>query len=338
MKKTLCAIAAILLVSTTALADAVSEELGERVTLQVMTSTREMIRLGIPEGDAVRLTRQMIQNRYKEQEILAAHEVIRQMVRQGLPVKPAMDKAYEGMAKHVGARDTVRAMEKVRLRYLLAYGRAEEILGQVRERSMLGDVIAECLAAGMAEGDVTAIQLRLKTRSRTMTRDQALQLSLQSFMAAREMSRSGAGGTAASGVVCRALERSWSAQDMERLRLTFMSQVRLGNPSGLAARYENQIRNGMNADGLGRHGAGSAQQGSGDGQGRMGSGGSGESGSGAGGAPGSGSSGSGSGGSGGSGGAGGGSGSSGGSGGGNHAGGGSGSGGGGTGRGGHGSH
>jgi hypothetical protein len=272
MKSIFGVIAAILLTAAITRADVVDDGLGDRATLQVRTSTREMIRLGIPEEDAIGLTRQMIRNQYPEQEVLAAHQVIREMVREGLPGKPAMDKAHEGMAKQAGPQNTVRAMEQVRTRYSFAYAQAAQVTGQTSARAELGDTIAEGMAAGMAEGHVAAVTLRLQARQKTMTRDQIHQLARQSFMAAREMARRGAGGSAASGVVCQALERSWGAQDMERLRLTFMNQARLGNPTGLAARYENQIRNGMTADGLGRQGAGSGYQGSMGGQGQQGGG------------------------------------------------------------------
>lgn len=273
MRKTISVIAAALFVATLARADVIDDSLGDRATMQVRTSTREMVRLGMPEDDAIKLTRQMIQNRYQEQEILAAHKVIKEMVQEGLPDKPATDKAFEGMAKKVGAQNTIRAMEQTRSRYAYAYRQARSIAGQTQTTAALGNTIAEGMAAGMTEGDVDAIRLKLQTRQRTMTRDQLHQLSQESFMAAREMARRGAGGTAASEVVCQALQHSWNAQEMERLRHTFMNQARLGNPSGLAARYANQIRNGVGSGALGDTGSGSGGQGSMSGAGGQGSGG-----------------------------------------------------------------
>jgi len=312
MKKAIGMIAVLLFTATLARADVVDDVLGDIATLQVRTSTREMIRLGITEGEAIKLTRQMLQNRYQEQEILAAHKVIREMVREGLPGKPAADKAFEGMAKKVSAQNTIQAMERTRARYAFAYRQARAIGGQTDTDATLGNTIAEGMAAGMTEGDVDTIKLKLQTRQRTMTRDELHQLSRESFMAARDMTRRGAGGKAASEVVCQALDRSWGTPEMTRLRLTFMQQARLENPAGLAARYTNQIRNGVNSEGLGKAGAGSGNQGSmsgsvqqgsdgssgsrgGSGSGEGGSGSSGGSGGSSGGSGGAGSSGSGSG-------------------------------------------
>ena len=271
MKKTISVIAAVLFVAGLARADIIDDSLGDKATQQVRTSTREMVRLGMPQDDVLKLTRQMIQNRYQEQEIMAAHKVIKEMVREGLPDKPAVDKAFEGMAKKVGAQNTIQAMEQTKSRYAYAYRQAKAIAGQTQTAAALGDTIAEGMAAGMTEGDVETIRLRLQTRQRTMTRDQLHQLSRESFMAAREMTRRGVGGASASEVVCQALQHSWNAQEMERLRHTFMSQARLGNPDGLAASYANQIRNGVSSDGLGN--AGSGGQGSMSGAGEQGTGG-----------------------------------------------------------------
>ncbi|HPI92825.1 MAG TPA: hypothetical protein PLT09_05950 [Deltaproteobacteria bacterium] len=273
MKKTVGVIAAILFIATLARADVVDDTLGEKATQQIRTSTKEMIRLGVPEDDALRLTSQMVRNRYREQEILAVHNVVKEMVREGLPGKPAMDKAFEGMAKQVRAQNTIRAMEQTRSRYSYAYRQAGVIAGQDTAAAPLGNIIAEGMAAGMTKADVDAVRLSIQTRQRSMTHDQLHQLSLESYMAAREMTRRGAGGKAASEVVCQALQHSWNVREMERLRLSFMSQARSGNPGGLAARYANQIRSGVGADGLGNAGSGSGGQGSMSGSGQQGSGG-----------------------------------------------------------------
>ncbi|HWR69106.1 MAG TPA: hypothetical protein VN416_08810, partial [Desulfomonilia bacterium] len=194
MKKTIGMITVILFMATLAQADIVDDGLGDKATLQVRTSTREMIRFGVPESDAIKLTRQMMQNRYQEQEILAAHKVIKEMVQEGLPGEPAADKAFEGMAKKVSAQNTIQAMERTRTRYAFAYRQAKAIGGQTDADATLGNTIAEGMAAGMSEGDVDAIKLKLQARQRTMTRDQLHQLSQESFMTAREMTRRGVGG------------------------------------------------------------------------------------------------------------------------------------------------
>jgi hypothetical protein len=320
MKKTIIILFILLTGSSAAFADAVDDGLGQNASPQVRTSTREMINAGIPEKDAIGITQLMTRSMFQERQILQVHQKIRETAQEGLPSGPVMNKVREGIAKKAGAEQVVRAMDQTRSRYSYAYRQARS-LNDTGVPSPLGDAIAEGMAAGMGQGDMDQIMARLKTRERTMTRDQIQSLATGSFAAARDMTRSGVAPTASSDVVCQALEHSWQYRDMERLRTSFMERARAEDAQDLARRYSHAIKNGTDSNhlnsgqGQGMYGKGSgygsgpggsgqggpgAGNGSGSGGGSggagSGSGGSGSGGSGSGGGAGSGSGGSGSGG------------------------------------------
>lgn len=270
---------------STAFADTIDDALGQKASLQVRTSTREMVKAGVIENDAVMITRLMIRSRYQERQILQVHQAIREMRQEGLPAEPAMNKVREGIAKRVEAGLVVRAMEQTRARYSYAYRQALSLSpGGGPATATLGDTIAEGMAAGMAAGDVDRIVLKLKIRQRSMDKDRLHLLARESFAASRDMVRSGAAPAAGADVVCQALERSWQYQDMERLRLAFMNQVRTRSAQGLATRYAHAIRNGASSDRIGSDQAqGSPTPGADRGSGPNGGGGSSSGGSGSGG-------------------------------------------------------
>ncbi|MCE5275169.1 MAG: hypothetical protein ABFD70_09270 [Syntrophaceae bacterium] len=278
---------------STAFADTIDDALGQKASLQVRMSTREMVKAGVTENDAVMITRLMIQSRYQERQILQVHQAIREMRQEGLPAEPSMNKVREGIAKRVEAGLVVRAMEQTRARYSYAYRQARSLSpGAGPATATLGDTIAEGMTAGMAQGDVDRIVLKLKIRQRSMDKDRLHLLAQESFAASRDMVRSGAASATGAEVVCQALEHSWQYQDMEKLRLTFMSQVRTRSAQGLATRYSHAIRNGAGSDRIGSDqaqgspspgaGKGSGSNGSGSGSSDSGSGGSSNGGSGSG--------------------------------------------------------
>ena len=257
-----------------AFADTIDAALGQKASLQVRVSTREMVKAGVIENDAVMITRLMIQSRYQERQILQVHEAIREMRQEGLPAEPAMNKVREGIAKRVEAGLVVRAMEQTRARYSYAYRQARSLSpGGDPATATLGDAIAEGMAAGMAQGDVDRIMLKLKIRQLSLDKDRFHLLAQESFAASRDMVRSGAAPATGADVVCQALEHSWQYRDMEKLRLTFMKQVRTRSAQGLATRYSYAIRNGASSDRIGSDQAqGSPSPGAGKGSGPNGSG------------------------------------------------------------------
>ena len=243
MKKALGILFILMLGSSAAFADSVDDGLGQGASLQVKASTREMISAGIDENSAIGLTRLMLRTLYQDRQILKAHQVIREAKHEGLPAGPVMSKVREGITKNVQAEMVIRAMEQAQARYSYAYRQARSV-DKTGTASTLGDTMAETMAAGMNQGDMDQIMSRLKTRERTMTKDQLHNLAIASYATARDMARSGVSSSTGSEVVCQALEHSWQERDMERLRSSFMTHARTGNTQALAAGYARAIRNG----------------------------------------------------------------------------------------------
>ncbi len=247
MKKVITILFMLAVMASGASADTIDDSLGAKTSLQVRESTREMVKLGIPESEALTATKAMVQSRYQERQILQVHQSIQESRRAGLPAGPFMNKIREGIAKQVSAEQVVRAMEQVRTRYGHAYSRARGMVSEEGKVSSLGNAMAEGMAAGMAQGDVDSITQRLRTRTRTMDEVQLHKLSMESFMTARDMTRQGVKPATSTDVVCQALEKSWQYSDMEKLRSSFMTRARLEDPQGLALRYSNAIRNGVSS-------------------------------------------------------------------------------------------
>lgn len=246
----------VLFCASTAFGDAVDNGLSGGATEQLKTSTRQMIGSGIDSDDAIKMTRVMLENRFREEQLLRAHEILMNAQKEGLPVEPIMNKAYEGMAKHVHDRDIVHAMERVRSRYAFAFEQARHLTRERAQTRLLGDTIGACLASGMNDGDIGRIMQRLQERTREMTQTQAHDLALETFKAARNMARVGVSSELTSDVVCQALQHRYTAREMERMNHAFMTHSRQASSTDLARRYADAIREGADAESLGPSGKG----------------------------------------------------------------------------------
>ena len=116
MKKICLMVCALLFSASLAFGDEVEESLSTLATEQLKTSTREMIQSGIDTDNAIRMSKLMLQNQFSLEQALRAQRVIMNAQKEGLPVEPIMNKAYEGMVKQVQAKNIVQAMEHVRTR------------------------------------------------------------------------------------------------------------------------------------------------------------------------------------------------------------------------------
>jgi hypothetical protein len=169
-----------------------------------------------------------------------------------------MNEAYEGMAKQVQDQNIVRAMERVRSRYALAHQQAKLITQNKAQMHLIGNTIAQGLAAGMNHEDVGRIMQGFQLRAQGMTRADAEGLARETFTAARTMARLGVSSEAAADLVCQALQHSYSAREMETMRDSFMSRARNADPTILAKSYANEIKGGRGAENLGSPGMGRA--------------------------------------------------------------------------------
>ncbi|HDP26521.1 MAG TPA: hypothetical protein ENN34_13945 [Deltaproteobacteria bacterium] len=251
MKKVCALIFTLLLASSPILGDEIDTALGSGVSGELKASTRAMIQAGLSEDDALRMTRLMMENRFRVENMIRAQEIVKNALGEGIPAEPVMNKAREGIAKRVHEDRILQAMEQTRSRYSFAYERAKTLAPDQARSSAIGESIAEAMAAGLSTSDVDAIRDMLQTRTRDMDRDQARQLCEQSFLTAREMVRSGVSGELARDAVGQAIEHRYQARDMEMMRNTFMNQVRSVPPDELANRYAHAIRSGADAVDLG---------------------------------------------------------------------------------------
>lgn len=286
MKKLLIIFWAVCCLSSVAFADEVERGLSTMATEQIKVSARQMINTGMNSDDVIKMTRYMIHNQFSQQTTLRAHEIIMRAHKEKLPVGPIMNKAYEGIAKGVQARNIVKAMETVRSRFAFSYQQAKELTQEENRVRRMGETMAESLLAGLKEKDMDALMDKLRERTRDMTQDQTCELADETFKTAREMARLGVSSEETSGVIGQALRNRYNVKEMEHMRNMFAAQSRYSNVENLAKSFSAQISRGESPGNVGSSGKGSAT-GAGDAGGTGGSGGSG-SGGGSGGGSGSG--------------------------------------------------
>jgi hypothetical protein len=265
-------------------ADEVDDGLPQIASERIRASVRAMINMGIDGDDTLKMTRLMLNNRFREEHILRAHQIVMTARQQDLPLEPVTSKVNEGIAKQVSAEKIVQAMERVRSRFNSAYDQAR-IMTQDRSRVRdIGNTIAACMTAGMNEEDIERIMNRLQQRSRNMERSEALELGREIFITARDLSRLGLTSQETSDLLVLALKNQYTAREMVTMRNTFMKQSGTSSPAQVANNYTHSFRSGQDADGqdseTGGGSDGSGESGSDGSTSPGGSNGSGESGSG----------------------------------------------------------
>jgi len=236
--------------ASVALGDEVDTGLSSMATEQLKVSTRQMIRSGINSDETLKMTRLMLENRFREEHVLRAHQIIIEAHKEGLPVEPIMSKVYEGIAKQVKDRNIVQAMEKVRYRYSFAYKQANELTPDKARVRLIGNNIAEGLAAGMNDDDAGRVMYRLQHREEQMTKAQVGDLAVETFGFARDMARLGVSSRSTTDIVCQALQHHYSAKEMTRMRKSFMNHSRNFSPTTLSERYLDAISRGRSVENL----------------------------------------------------------------------------------------
>jgi len=76
------------------------------------------------------------------------------------------------------------------------------------------------------------------------------ELAQESFLSLRDMARLGVSSKIAKDVVCHAYNQQYSAQEMKRLRHSFMRHSMSTNPVKLANQYSHAISHGVRAENL----------------------------------------------------------------------------------------
>jgi hypothetical protein len=253
MKKISAIALAVFFCASTAFADEVDEGLSNRASERLRANTRQMIRFGIDSEDAIKMTRNMLMNQFREEHALRAQRMIMNAKEEGVPVGPIMEKAYEGMAKGVPDEQILQAMEKVNNRYRHAHRHAKGLAKEEGEIHRMRNMIAQCLAAGLHDEDIGKIAFKLRQRAHDdVTGAEVSELATEAFKAARDMARLGANSMAVTDTVWQALDHRYGAKDMKTMRESFATNIRYASSaSNLANSYAGSISHGEGPEMLG---------------------------------------------------------------------------------------
>jgi len=293
MDKLILAVFFVFLCAAPVFGDEVDEGLSATATTALKAGTRSMISAGIRSGDAIGMTRAMMENRFEEQQVLRAQEIVILAQKQGLPVGPIITKAHEGMAKRVQQENIIKAMEQVRSRYDFSCQQAGELTQGEAQRNRIMEQIAECVAAGMTEHDVGRLMFELKYRMQGRSKEEADGLATETFRTVKDIARQRVSSIQTTDLGLEALKHHYDMQKMQKLQQSFIKDARDNSAQIVAEAYFNAIKQDRNLEnvdfshkkgpvktGLGIEGSGgsggwSAQGGSAAGGSGRGSGGSG---------------------------------------------------------------
>jgi hypothetical protein len=234
-----------------AFGDVIEQDLTGGVSDQIKASARQMILSGADSVSVIDVTRVMLQNNFKSEQILQAHEIMTKMHRAELPLQPIVNKLFEGIAKHVPPVNILNAMDAVRSRYEFAFSRAGLLTTLKDQKDQLGLALAAGLAAGLSFEDADGIVQAVRLHAGSTNSDQANALALEAFETARDAARLGASSNAAAGLVNQALSKGLSLADMQAMHQSFSSQSQHTSPENLARSYAAAIQQGISLQGQG---------------------------------------------------------------------------------------
>jgi len=215
--------AGIFLLSSTVFADAVEQGISQ-IPATIKDRAREMINKGVPGEDAIQLIQAMKTNRFHEEQIIKAQNIVLEAQSRGLPAKPVINKALEGMAKHVDPERILQAMETVKTRYAFAFDHVRSIAKNTEQTGRLGNMLAESLAAGLKEYDASQIITRLREQSTKNNLDQMNELAAVCLAMARDMSRLGVSSSLSSQVISGALSKGLNAANIANMHQTLIAK------------------------------------------------------------------------------------------------------------------
>jgi hypothetical protein len=289
MKKILFILMVMCFIPAFGFADEVDDGLPSGTPAQVKESARQVISLGVQNQGVIRMTKTMLENKYTEKQMLAAHEVLMKAQRQNLDTEPIMNRFNESVNKKEKAANSIRAMEKVRSDYEIANGFTKKMTQNKEQAKAMTQEMAECMNAGITKKNMEQISTMLQEKTKVMNTDEGQAFNKGALGTVMQMAKSGADSGSVTKVVKNAFEKGYTVKDMEKLGNTFMAHVKnASSATALANSYANAVKNGAKADDVEnyiRKGASSGQEdsGSGSGSGGFGSGSGGSSGSGMGG-------------------------------------------------------
>lgn len=252
-KKIIMGLFLVLFLPSILTADVLDDELPVNTPVQIKERAREIIRLGVENQGVVKMTRAMVENRFSEEQMVRAYEMLGKARESGLPVEPLMNKLHEGIGKRVQSQNIIMAMKKVMERYQSAARYASSMTENREEADQLTGDIAESLSAGMDGDDIKRIgdmlgQMNIQTKEKSS-------LKTQTLSTVKTMARTGTGSESVIDIIGAALNKGYDQNKMKGLEKAFMSQVRGNhNPSEIARAFTRGINEGITADEMGRHG------------------------------------------------------------------------------------
>jgi hypothetical protein len=275
MKKYVCSICVLLIFAVTTHAETGSLD---KNRLEIRERVTAMAQAGVPEDKAMQMVRMMEEKNYRKETVAGIEKAVIEASEEGLPTEPLASKAFEGMAKGVPEQAIVRAINAVKNRYAFSYRQMKQLGLSKAKQDEIGDDMADCMAAGMGEKDMSQIMERVRTRIQSPQKADDQELARESVLAARTMARMGAKPEAVRDVICEALEKQYNSEDMAMLQNRFRDQARTRSATLVAHMFQKGIANGNRAQGLGENGngrGGSTEGGTGSGTGSGNGGGSG---------------------------------------------------------------
>lgn len=213
---------------------------------------RAMINAGVSAGDAENISVLMQKHHVGSAHREAAFQVMIDTAQKGLPIRPVINKVFEGLAKKAPGPAIVQAMQKTCSRYEFAYRKTMDISRNKRQTKRLGNTIAEALAAGLRTEDIDRILDSVRERIRDHKNKENKSLPEEAFNTARTMARLGVDSSKTAEVVCRALQNNFSAKEMKIMHGRFVKQTQNISAEKAADQYSKSLTRGMKAVNLRR--------------------------------------------------------------------------------------
>jgi len=215
--------------------------------------TKTMASNGASTDEIQRMVRMLGEKKFSTVSIESIENSFSETAKAGIPIEPVIHKAYEGMAKNVPAESLVKALEKTRMRYAFAFQRAKTFTRSKDDLKQLGVVMADCMAASVAEKDMDQITEQLRIRIKE-NESNIKNLAEQSFLLGRSIARMGVPSEKVRDMVCIALIKQYTSKDMMELQRQFSRQARTGSAAKLADEYSTAISHGARAQEMGYSG------------------------------------------------------------------------------------
>ena len=254
MKKLLFILMIVCLIPAFVFADEVDDGLPSDTPARVKESARQVISLGVQNQGVVKMTKTMLENKYTEKQMLAAHEVLMKAQGQNLDTEPIMNRFNESVQKKEKASKSIKAMEKVRANYETAGGLAGKMTQDKAQAKAMTQEMAECMNAGVTKKNMEQISAMLQEKTMSMNPGEGQAFNNASMNTVKEMAKSGADSGSVTKVMKNALDKGYTSQDMEKLKNTFTSQVKnAGSATALANSFANAVKNGAKADDVGNY-------------------------------------------------------------------------------------